>query len=110
MNSHFWCAGPLDLQGLLTYSLAPVPHCLGTPDGFFAKTSKASILYLLMKDNVEEVKYPNQPMFILDENALFHSLIGLAPTFGGVSLQLLSQMDEKQNFYFLLKTKLRISY
>ena len=75
MNSHFWCAGPLDLQGLLTYSLAPVPHYLGTPDGFFAKTSKASMLYLLMKDNVEEVKYPNQPMFILDENALFHSLI-----------------------------------
>ena len=68
-------AGPLELQGLLTYSLAPVPHCLGTPDGFFAKTSKASMLYLLMKDNVEEVKYPNQPMFILDENALFHSLI-----------------------------------
>ena len=77
MNSHFWCAGPLDLQGLLTYSLAPVLGN-GTPDGFFAKTSKASMLYLLMKDNVEEVKYPNQPMFILDESALFHSLISLS--------------------------------
>ena len=33
----------------------------------------------------------------------------MAPTFGGVSLQMLSQMDKKQNFYFLLKTKLLIN-
>ena len=32
---------PLDLQELLTYSLASVLHCLGTPDGFFAKTNKS---------------------------------------------------------------------
>ena len=48
---------PLDLQELLTYSLAPVRHCLGTPGGFFAKTNKASMLHFLKKDNVEEVKY-----------------------------------------------------
>ena len=90
---------PLDLQELLTYSLAPVPHCLGTPDGFFAKTNKVSMLYFLMKDNVEEVKFPTQSMFIQDGN-IFYSLIGLAPTFGGVSLQMLSQIAQKQKFIF----------
>ena len=39
-------------------------------------------------------------MFFQDGNALFQSLIGLAPTFGGVSLQMLSQMTQKQNFIF----------
>ena len=53
-----------------------------------------------MKDNVEEVKFPTQSMFIQDGNILFHSLIGLAPTFGGVSLQMLSQIAQKQKFIF----------
>ena len=90
----------LDLQQLLTYSLAPVPHCLGTPDGLFAKINKTSMLHFLMKDNVEEVKYPTQSMFIQDRNALFPSLIGLALAFGGVLLQILSQIAQKQNFIF----------
>ena len=59
----------------LTYSLAPVPHYLGTLDGFFVKTNKASMLHFLMKDNVEEVKYPIESVFIQDGNALFHFLI-----------------------------------
>ena len=51
---------PLDLQELLTYSLPPLPHYLGTPDRFFAKkTNKASMLRFLMKDNVKEVKHPS---------------------------------------------------
>ena len=66
---------PLDLPELLTYSLAPVPHCLGTPDGFFAKANKTSILQFVMKDNVEEVKYPTQSIFIDDGSALFHYLV-----------------------------------
>ena len=83
---------PLNLQELLTYSLVPMPLCLVTPDGYFSKTTKSSMLHFLMKGNVEEVKYPTQSMFIQDGNALFYYLIGLVPTFGGVSLQMLSQM------------------
>ena len=91
---------PLNLQELLTHSLVPMPLCLVTPDGFFEKTTKSSMLHFLMKGNVEEVKYPTQSKFIQDGNALFYYLIGLVPTFGGVSLQMLSQMAQKQNFIF----------
>ena len=45
-----------------------------------------------MKDNVEENKHLTEPMLIHDWNALFHFLIGLESTFGGVSLQMLSKM------------------
>ena len=91
---------PLDLRELLSYSLSPVPHCLGTPDGFFSKTNKASMLHYLIKQNVNEAKYPKDSMFIQDGNALFHSLKGLSPTFGGVALQMLGQMVQKGNFIF----------
>lgn len=45
----------LNLQELLTYFLAPVLHCLGTPNGLLANTNKAFMLHFLVKDNVEEV-------------------------------------------------------
>ena len=51
-----------------------------------------------MKDNVEENKHLTEPMLIHDWKALFHFLIGLESTFGGVSLQMLSKMAQKQGF------------
>ena len=36
----------LDLDTLIGYSLLPVPHCLGTVDGFIPKTNKASMINL----------------------------------------------------------------
>lgn len=54
---------PVALKELLTCSLATVPHCLGTPDGFFAaKASKVSLPPFLMRDKFEEVKYPTELM------------------------------------------------
>ena len=58
------------------------------------------MLHFLMKDNVGEVEYLNDSMFIQGRNALFHSLFGLAPTGASVSLQMLSQMTQKQNLIF----------
>ena len=98
----------LDLEELLTYSLARVTHCLGTPDGFFAKINKPSLLHFLIKGNVEEVKYSTQSMFIQDGNALFHFLICLVPTFGGVSLQMLNQLSQNKTSYFLPIHTIRI--
>ena len=49
---------PLDLNELMRYSLTPVPHSLGTPDGFMAKTNKASMLHHLLEDYSDEVHYP----------------------------------------------------
>ena len=31
---------PIDLNVLISYSLSHVPHCLGTPDGFFSRQIK----------------------------------------------------------------------
>ena len=79
----------LDLDLLLSYSFSHVHHCLGTPDGLFSKTNKASMLHSLMEDYNTDVQYPNDSMFIQDENRFFHTLVNLPPTFGGICLQIL---------------------
>ena len=93
-------SAPIDLDILLTYSLSPIPHCLGTPDGFFSKTNKASMLHFLMEDHNAEVQYPKDSMFIQDGNALFHTLVNMPPTFGGICLQILDLMASKKRFIF----------
>ena len=91
---------PIDLDVLLSYSLFSVPHCLCTPDGFFPKTNKTSMLRFLMEDYNAEVKYPKDSMFIQDKNALFHTLANFPPTFRGISLQILDLMVSKKGFIF----------
>ena len=49
---------PLDLNQLMEYPLSPVPHSLGTLDGFFAKTNKATILHFLLNDSPKDIHYP----------------------------------------------------
>ena len=58
----------------MNYPLTPVPHSLGTPDGFFNKTNKAAVLHYLLEDVNEEVQYPDDAILIQDGNALFHTL------------------------------------
>ena len=91
---------PVDLDTFMSYPLSPVPHCLGTPDGFFAKTNKASMLHFIMEGHDVEEQYPKGSMFIQDGNALFHTLNNLPPTFGGICLQILDHITAKQNFIF----------
>lgn len=91
---------PLDLDELMCYSLSPVPHSLGTPDGFFAKTNKATMLHFLLDDKTDEVPYPKDAIFIQDGNALFHALTNLPHTFGAICLQVLDQMVAKKHFIF----------
>jgi hypothetical protein len=91
---------PLLLDELMRYSLTPVPHSLGTPDGFFNKTNKAAMLHLLLEDAPEDVTYPTDSIYIQDGNALFYALTNLPPTFGAICLQVLDQMVSKKNFIF----------
>ncbi|KAK7026529.1 hypothetical protein SK128_007721, partial [Halocaridina rubra] len=42
------------LEELMRYPLSPVPHALGSSDGFFAKTNKATILHYLLQDEDKE--------------------------------------------------------
>ena len=87
---------------LMRYSLSPVPHCLGTPDGFLAKTNKAAMLHYILQNDASatDVEYPPDSFFIQDGNALFHSLVNLPDTFGAICLQILNQMANKKNFVF----------
>ncbi|XP_033949403.1 uncharacterized protein [Pseudochaenichthys georgianus] len=91
---------PINLEELMRYPLSPVPHALGSPDGYFAKTNKATILHQLQQDRDEDVLYPNDALFIQDGNALFHMMSNLPPTFGGICMQLLDQMVAKHHFVF----------
>lgn len=91
---------PLNLDELMQYSLTPVPHSLGTPDGFFNKTNKAAMLHFLMVDTDGDVPYPEDAIHIQDGNALLHALTNLSPTFGAICLQVLDQMVAKKSFIF----------
>ncbi len=84
----------------MSYPLTPVPPSLGTPDGFFAKTNKASILHFLLEDMTEEVHYPSGAILIQDGLALLYKLVNLPPTFGEICLQILDHMIAKKNFIF----------
>ena len=91
---------PLNLDELMQYSLTPVPHSLGTADGFFNKTNKAAMLHFLLEDAPEVVPYPKDALYIQDGNALFHALTNLPPTFGEICLKVLDQMVAKSNIIF----------
>ena len=80
-------------------SSSPVPHSLGTTDGYFKKTNKAAMLHFLM-GNAEDAPYPTDAVHLQDGNALFHSLSNISPTFGGICLQVLDQMVVKKDFVF----------
>ena len=58
------------------------------------------MMHFMMEDHNEEVTYPKDSMFIQDGNALFHTMTNLAPTFGGISLQLQDLMLPKRDFVF----------
>ena len=75
-------------------------YCLGTPDGFLAKTNKATMLHYLLPDHTEEVPYPADAIHIQDGNVLIHALKDLPLTFGGLCLKILDQMVSKKNFVF----------
>ena len=84
----------------MCYCLAPVPQCLGTPDGFFAKTNKATMLHHILDERTDEIPYPKDAFFIQDGNALFYALLNLPPMMGDICLQILDQMLAKKNFIF----------
>lgn len=91
---------PINLEELMRYPLLPVPHALGSPDGFFVKTNKATVLHYLLQDRDEEVTYPKDALFIQDGNALFHMMTNLPPTCGEICMQLLDHMIANHHFVF----------
>ena len=91
---------PLDLEELMKYCLVPVPPSLGTQDGFFSNTNKASFLHYLLEDTTPgNLPYPKDAL-IQDGMTLLHVLTNLPPTCGEICLQILDQMAAKKHFLF----------
>ena len=84
----------------MSYPLSPVPHSLGTPDGFFTKTNKAAMMHFLLEEYPEEVPYPKETIYIQDGMAHLHTLTNLPPSCGDICLQILDHMASKKNFIF----------
>ena len=80
------------------YSLTEVPHCLGTPYDFFAKTKKVLMLQNIIEDYTDEVPYPNDAFYIQDDSAFIHALKDLPSTIGGICLKMLDQIVSNNNF------------
>ena len=58
-----------------------------------SKINKATMLHYLLEDDVDEVTYPKDTLYIQDGNA--HALTNLYQTFREICLGLLDQMMAK---------------
>ena len=56
--------------------------------------------HYIIEDYAEEVLYPDETFHIQDGNALFYNLKDIPPTFGGIRLKILDQMDLNKRFIF----------
>ena len=84
----------------MTYSITTIPSVLGTPDGFFPKTNKATIVHHLSGEYLA-VRPPEEQVFrIEDGNAVFHSMTNIPDTFRGIALKLLDQSTNKNSMIF----------
>ena len=95
----------ISLEKLLEFPLAPVPHALGTLDGFFAKTKKSAMVHHVLKANtsviIDNSLLDNRErIWIKDGNVLFYELSNLSANLGGVCFAILDQMIAKKNFIF----------
>ena len=96
---------PIDIKELMTYCLTPVPHALGTPDGFMAKTVKSKMVSVLLKDVSCEINNEldhGSILFIEHGNARLYVLTDIPETFKRISLKLLNQLP--QHGYVIFST------
>ena len=61
-------AVPLSMEEIMTYSLTPVPHALGTPDGFMAKTEKSKLMIKIASDfqtsMLQDIRTPKNIIYL----------------------------------------------
>ena len=75
----------MNMQGVLTYPLGPLPWSLATADGAPTKTAKSALLHILegKAQPVEDV--PASAVWILDGVALLHSMTYVPRTFSSLA-------------------------
>ena len=89
----------------MQYQLTPVPFCLGSSEGFFNKTNKASGFNFLVKDLDDEPQLdPSNTVTILDGNCLFHTVTELPDTFKGVAEKIFSLIPSSCDVIFSTDT------
>ncbi|KAI4821039.1 hypothetical protein KUCAC02_028991 [Chaenocephalus aceratus] len=59
---------PINLEELMRYPLSPVPHALGSPDGYFAKTNKWDGEYEHEEEELEMEEIELEDLFSDDED------------------------------------------
>ena len=81
----------LNIAEVMRFCLTLVPYCIGTSDGYLAKTNKAIGFSFVTKEIMDE-KLPNDRVLTTeDENALFYYLHKIPDTFKQICAKLYNQ-------------------
>ena len=94
---------PIELNQRLTYPINDVPCAFGTPDGFFNKTNKATIVHHLSHDYLTQspaAAGDRDLFYIEDGNAHFHSMTNIPDNFKDIGLNILDSTSKKKNMIF----------
>ena len=91
----------LDLKDVMSYQLTPVPYCIGSVDGFLAKTNKAKGFQFLT-NGIEDANQPEprNTLLIVDGNAVFHSLTEIPDNFRNICIKIFSLIPGKSDVLF----------
>ena len=95
----------IDLKKVMKFQLTPVPYCLGTSDGYLAKTNKAKGYHFVTKDSQDAMKpQQNETLLIVDGNTIFHCLTELPDTFKGICEKIFKAIPNTSDVVFSTDT------
>ncbi|KAK3107392.1 hypothetical protein FSP39_013623 [Pinctada imbricata] len=96
----------IDLLTTFEYQLGPVPWSLATADGSPYKSDKSKFLHLLEGSAPRVLEQPqySQIAYIIDGNALLHSLLSLPETFGQVARKVFEIIPRAKRVDFVTDT------
>ena len=91
----------MDLRELMTFPLTPVPYCIGTADGFLAKTDKSKGFHHLTKDLEDAtVSTESKTLIIEDGNATFYYMKEVPSNFNHISCKVFDMMSKNCDVIF----------
>lgn len=82
---------PVNMAEVMKFCLTPVPYCIGTADGYLAKTNKAVGFSFVTKGVMDEQLPTAGVLTIEDGNALFYYLKVIPDTFKHICAKLYNQ-------------------
>ena len=93
------------MEKVLKYPLSTVPFSLASSDGYPLKTNKSVLLHKNQQYYEEQdlSKLPNS-VFIIDGNALFHSILDIPTTFGELAKKIFSCLPKSSTIHFVTDT------